>query len=102
MNRTDHGEWPDSVGQTFFCYISATKKSAQPYNFMSGLQSWSASILKSISCPSHPPPLCEHLLYYSAHPTAQIFCLIWQETLQATTSTGTGLKGNRLMYISLV
>ena len=33
--------WPDNVGQTFFCcclfcYISATKKPAQPCNLMSG------------------------------------------------------------------
>ena len=27
------------------------------------------------------------------------FSLIWQETLQAATSTGSGLKGNRLMHL---
>ena len=37
--------------------------------------------------------------YYFAHPTAQIFYLIWQETLQAATSTGSGLKGNRLIHL---
>ena len=67
---------------------------------MSGLQSWSAFILNSMSCsPLHPPPLCEHSLYYLARPTAQIFCLIWQETLQAATSIGNGMKGNRLFPV---
>ena len=31
-----------------FCYISATKEPAQPCNLVSGLQSWSASILRPI------------------------------------------------------
>ena len=86
----------------WFCYISATKEPAQPCNLVSGLQSWSASILRSISCPPHhpqPPPLYEHSWYYFARPTAQIFYLIWRETLQAATSTGSGLKGNRLMHL---
>ena len=34
-----------------------------------------------------------------ARPTAQIFYLIWQETLQAATSIGSGLKGNRLIHL---
>ena len=35
------------------------------------------------------------------YPTAQIFYLIWWETLQAATSTGSGLKGtcNRLVNL---
>ena len=39
-----------------FCCLSATKMPAQPCNLVSGLQSWSASILKSIFCPPHHPP----------------------------------------------
>ena len=41
-----------------FCYISSTtKEPAQPCNLVPGLQSWSASILRSIPCPSnHLPP----------------------------------------------
>ena len=39
-----------------FCYISATKEPAQPCNLVSGLQSWSASILRFISCPLRHPP----------------------------------------------
>ena len=34
-----------------------------------------------------------------ARPTTQIFFFICQETLQAATSTGSGLKGNRLMHL---
>jgi len=33
----------------------------------------------------------------SAHATAQIFCLIWRETLKELEARG-GLKGNKLMY----
>ena len=92
---------PDNVGQTFFCgfcYISATKEPSQSCNLVSGLQLWSASILRSNPCPPptlHPSPLVILL----ARPTAQIFYLIWWETLQAATSTGSGLKGNRLMHL---
>ena len=32
-------------------------------------------------------------------PTTQIFYLIWQEILQAATSTGSSIKGNRLMHL---
>ena len=39
-----------------FCYISATKEPAQPFNLVSGLQSWSASILRPIFCPPRHPP----------------------------------------------
>ena len=86
----------------WFCHISATKKPAQPCNLVSGLQSWSASILKSFRCPlCHPPPLCVHSSCYFAHPTAQIVFLIWWETLQTATSTGSGLKGNRLIHLEI-
>ena len=40
----------------WFCYISATKEPAQPCNLVSGLQSWSASILRSNFCPPRHPP----------------------------------------------
>ena len=39
------------------------------------------------------------MILYFACPTAQIFYLIWRETLQAATSTGSGLKGNRLIHL---
>ena len=54
------------LARRFFCgfyCISATKEPAQPCNLISGLQSWSASILRSNPCPSHhsyPLPLCEY------------------------------------------
>ena len=43
-------------------------------------------------------PIIDTLLYF-ARPTAQIFYLIRRETVQAATSTGSGLKGNRLMHL---
>ena len=39
-----------------FCYISATKEPAQRCNLVSGLQSWSAFILRSNPFPPHHPP----------------------------------------------
>ena len=84
----------DNVGQTFFLLIllHITKEPAQPYNLMTGLQSWSASILKSISCPHHPPPLL------STRDTTLLiqllrFSILFGKKLQAATSTGSGLKG---------
>ena len=66
---------------------TATQKPAQHCNLMSGLQSSSASILKSISCsPRHP--ILNSIFCPPHHP----------ETLQAATNTGSGLKGNRLMH----
>ena len=59
---------------------------------MSGLQSWSASILR-------PPPSLHPFVSTRDTPTAQIFYLIWWETVQAATITGSGLKGNRLMHL---
>ena len=49
-NQWFTGGQPDNVGQTFFCgfcYISTTKEPAEPCNLVSGLQSWSVSILRS-------------------------------------------------------
>ena len=45
------GGQPYNIGSRVlcrFCYISATKEPAQPCNLVSGLQSWSASILRPI------------------------------------------------------
>ena len=65
---------------------------------MSGLQSWSGSILKSISCPPYPHFVSSRDTTLLV-PTAQIFYRIWRETLQAATSTRSGLRGNRLMHL---
>ena len=87
-----------------FYYISATKKPAQPCNlmrsgacsFVSGLQSWSSSILKSISYPPHPATPIHSTSpilfpFVSAHDTTSLlqllrFSHIWWKTLQAATS----------------
>ena len=54
-----------------FCYISATKEPAQPCNLVSGLQSWSASILRPIFCPPrHPPASTPQPPPPSLHPPA--------------------------------
>ena len=45
-NQWFTGGWPDNIGQTFFLLILLhIKKPAQSCNLVSGLQSWSASIL---------------------------------------------------------
>ena len=86
--------------QTFscwFCYISATEKSAQPHNLLSGFQSWSASILKSISFPPHHPPPSFPLWALVILLRSSNFSDFQWETLQASACTGSGL--NRLMHL---
>ena len=85
-----------------FCYISATKEPAQHCNLVSGLQSWSSSILRSISCHPHHPPAStpsSALVILLRSSNCSDFLSHLVGTVQASTSTGSGLKGNRLMHL---
>ena len=58
LGRISTGGWPDYVGQIFFvdfaAYQPLRSQHIQPCNLVSGLQSWSASSLKSISATKKP------------------------------------------------
>jgi len=75
----------------FFFWISATKEPVHPYNFVSGLHSpfWTVTPCSPSAPTSHPFVSIRDST--STRATAQIFYLIWQETLKTTTSSEGGL-----------
>ena len=76
----------------WFCYIQYQSLRNQHIPVISCLDSNRGlpPFLNSIYYPPtpYPSPLSEHSWCYFTSPTAQIFYLVWWETLQAATSTG--------------
>jgi len=79
------------------CYISATQESIQHCNLMF-IDNLHFEALVHCSTP-HPSPLQELIILLRSFNSSE-FYLILQETLQAATSTGSGLKNIILRVIS--